>query len=749
MKIRTENLLGAFLLAAGMLACQAALGKTLVSTQAEYFEAADNAKAGDTITLANGVWQDFEIVIDAQGTAQKPVTLEAESVGKVIISGQSNLRIAGNYVVVRGLVFRNGFTPTREVISFRRDKDNLAYNSRVTETVIDHFNNPERYETDFWVMMYGNRNRFDHNHLEGKSNAGVTMAVRLDSPDSVDNRHRIDHNYFGPRPVLGSNGGETLRIGTSKYSLQDSNTLVERNYFDRCDGEVEIISSKSGGNVFRGNVFFESRGTLTLRHGNGNLVEDNVFLGNGVDHTGGIRVINKRQTVRNNYLSGLTGHRFGGALVIMNGVPDSPINRYHQVEDSLIENNTILDSSHIELAAGSDEERSAVPLSTIFRNNLIVNASPMDSIAVHDDISGISFDGNVTYGLLKAPSETGFSAKRIELATADNGLHYPRDDTAPTAGVSHDLNVIDRDATGVSWYPKPGYGGRFDTGKTHAVSPGEDSLFDAIAAAAAGDSIELQAGEYRVTKILVVGKPLTIRGMAGAPRPVIRFERSALFELADGGSLKLAGIVIDGDQAPDAYGNAAIRTSKYSMLQNYQLIVSNSLIRNLNTNHSFDFLQVSMSTFAASIDILDSQFEAVTGHVVRLARETDDLGRYNAEYVTIKRSEFRDIDKTLANVYRGGTDESTFGPHFALQDSELVNVGNGKRNKTRASLRLLGVQSADIRSNRFEDSRPIRVQHTVGEPVTRIVGNRFVDTPGPIVSDDTATLADNVVSPRP
>ena len=63
-------------------------------------------------------------------------------------------------------------------------------------------------------------------------------------------------------------------------------------------------------NTFRGNLFNESRGTLTLRHGNGSVVENNVFLGNRVDHTGGIRVINKRQTIRNNYLHGLTGHRF-------------------------------------------------------------------------------------------------------------------------------------------------------------------------------------------------------------------------------------------------------------------------------------------------------------------------------------------------------------------------------------------------------------------------------------------------------
>jgi poly(beta-D-mannuronate) lyase len=126
-----------------------------------------------------------------------------------------------------------------------------------------------------------------------------------------------------------------------------------------------------------------------LRHGNDNLVENNVFLGNRVDHTGGIRVINKRQTVRNNYLHGLTGHRFGGAFVIMNGVPNSPINRYHRVENAIIENNSIIESDHIELAAGSDEERSAPPVTTAFRNNLIYNEDGRNVIAVHDDVSGI------------------------------------------------------------------------------------------------------------------------------------------------------------------------------------------------------------------------------------------------------------------------------------------------------------------------------------------------------------------------
>ncbi|MCL4159901.1 UNVERIFIED_CONTAM: hypothetical protein GTU68_051592, partial [Idotea baltica] len=311
-----------------MFATGCSAKETLVSAQVEFESAVAEANAGDTIILANGVWEDFEILFSGQGTEDKPITLRAEESGQVIISGESNLRLAGEYLVVSGLVFKDGYTPTSEVISFRRTKGDVANHSRVTEVVIDSFSNPERTETDYWVSLYGKHNRFDHNHLEGKRNKGVTMAVRLDSEESRENYHEIDHNYFGPRSVLGSNGGETLRIGTSHYSLSDSFSRVENNYFDRADGELEIISNKSGGNVFRGNVFFESRGTLTMRHGNGNLVENNVFFGNGVDHTGGIRVINADQTIRNNYMEGLAGYRFGGALVVMNGVPNSPINRY-------------------------------------------------------------------------------------------------------------------------------------------------------------------------------------------------------------------------------------------------------------------------------------------------------------------------------------------------------------------------------------------------------------------------------------
>ena len=712
-----------------LASCTSPAAEIKVDSQQEYRDAIKDLRPGDTVVLANGEWRDFEILFYGEGTAEQPITLTAETKGQVLITGQSNLRLAGKHLVVSGLVFRDGHSPTNTVIAFRRTKGELAYHSRVTEVVIDHFNNPERFEPDSWVMMYGRNNRFDHNHLEGKSNQGVTMAVRLDSEESQENHHRIDHNYFGPRPVLGSNGGETLRIGTSHYSLSNSFTVVEENYFDRCNGEVEIISSKSGMNTFRGNLFNESRGTLTLRHGNGNVVENNVFLGNRVDHTGGIRVINKRQTIRNNYMYGLTGHRFGGALVIMNGVPNSPINRYHQVEDSVVENNSVIASDHIELAAGADSERSAPPISTRFSNNLIHNPDGVDSIAVHDDISGIDFSGNVLVGVAPPAETPGFTSTSVALEKAENGLLYP---VGMNVGAGRDLKVLDKASTGVAWYPKPEPDNRFDTGKTIVVTTGTGALSTALEQAQAGDIIELAAGTHLAEQVLVIDKPLSFRSEGGESAR-IEFERTALFEIADGGSLKLSDLEISGASSMDVAGNTVIRTSRYSMLNNYVLLVDEVVVSDLDTNHSFNFFSLAKHTFADRIAISGSEFRNITGHVLFMNKESEDLGIYNGEYVSIVDSTFVDIEGTVADIYRGGTDESTFGPHFELRGSTLESVGHGKRNKSAASIALHGVQATSIHDNVFVDSKPIRIAETVGEPVSTLSNNRFDGTEAPVI----------------
>jgi poly(beta-D-mannuronate) lyase len=698
-----------------------------IETKDAYYAIQNDLKAGDTVILKNGIWQDFEILFSGQGSAEAPIRLTAEKAGQVIISGESNLRLAGRYLEVNGLVFKDGYTPTSSVIEFRKDDTELAFHSRVTQTVIDNFNNPDKTESDYWVALYGQHNRFDHNHVVGKRNRGVTVAVRLNTAESQQNQHRIDHNYFGYRPTFGSNGGETLRIGTSHHSLTDSLTVVENNYFEQTNGEVEIISVKSGKNIIRGNVFFEAQGTLTMRHGNGNLIEENIFIGNKVPHTGGIRVINKDQVIRNNYLEGLTGYRFGSGFTVMNGVPNSRINRYHQVENATITNNTLIDVEHIQLAAGSDSERSAVPINSKMSENLIINRTTKQPFTLFDDVSGIKFTDNVMNQAPLSELEYGIKQQDVSLVRASNGLLYPKDKSLKY-GAKRDLPVLDKSATGVAWYPKVPAVVAFASGETHNITSSPEVLLNAIAAAKSGDVIAIAAGAMTVPRVLFIDKVLTIK--AQQPGTVkLGFEKSTLFEILDGGSLALDGLEVSGDKSPDSYGNSVIRTKKWGMIDNYRLRVTNSRFVDLNINHSFHFFITGKGAFADEITLQGNTFKAVSGDILQLDSEIEDLGIYNAEYVNIQNNAFADVSGAVIKLYRGGTDESTFGPHLLVTENTLNNVGKGKRNKTRASLFIHGVQVTDVKQNDFADTQVVVVEHTVGEPQTKITQNTYNTAP--------------------
>ena len=719
-----------------------------VATVDEFNTAVVQAKPGDIITLKNGVWNDTELVFAAIGTEEKPITLTAEEKGKVTLEGASNLSIAGAHLIVEGLVFKNGYTPTNEVISFKKDNENLANHCRLTACVITDYSNPERHEQDSWVAVYGKNNRIDHNHLEGKRNRGVTMIVRLNSEESRENNHRIDHNYFGPRPNLGSNGGESLRIGTSHYSLTNSKTVVEYNYFDRCNGEHEIISNKSCQNTYRHNVFYECTGTLTMRHGNETLVEGNVFIGNGKPSTGGIRVINGQQTVINNYGIGLKGYRFRGAFVIMNGVPDSPLNRYFQVEDAVVKNNTFINCDHIQLCAGSDAERSAVPVNSTMANNIFYHDERDTLFTVYDDISGIAFEDNIISPNIVTGIPEGFKKLDLTLQENEQGFLVPKSDALPVKTTLHP-DLATKENTGVSWYPKKDKDIPLSSGVTIEVAPGINTLYDAAKDAPPGAVIVLNAsGEYKLTKIIAIQHPLTFKAST-ADKPTVLFEKKSVFDIQNGGSLRLEGLQFDGEDAPDGSGNSVIRTSKYSMNKNYKLFIEDCNFVNLDVNHSFNVISIFKNTFADTISITNSNFKTITGHVLALDKETDDAGIYNAEYVILKNNTYKDIEGTALRLYRGGTDESTFGPFLELDHCVFDNVGHGKRNKHGTAVSLYGVQVIDIKNSIFNNSRALQMHLVVGEPIVNIRNTDFYNTAPLKVTGDQAYTTKNLWDVKP
>ncbi len=672
-----------------------------------YEAAAENLKPGDQIILANGVWQNFDLVLDAVGTKDAPIRLTAETPGKVILSGQSSLRLAGEYLDVSGLVFRNGYTPRGEVISFRRDSDHLARNSRVSQTVIEDYSNPDRRQVDLWVALYGQNNVFEHNHLSGKRNAGPTLAVRLDSEASQQNGHLIRYNYFGPRPVFGSNGGETLRIGTSPYSLTRSGTVVEHNYFDRCSGEVEIISNKSGGNIFRSNTFFESQGTLTLRHGSDALVENNLFDGNGAAFTGGVRIINPRQTVRNNYFRQLTGTRFSAGLVVMNGIYDSPINRYHQVDGAVIEDNIFEGVARIELGEGADAERTAPPINSVFRNNTVTGKPGEPVFRVQSSMDGVEFTENTSTAPAPAEIAYGFSIVAEGSVEADEKRMDPQ-----VYGVS-------REKTGVSWYPKADAASPFAGGRDIAVAPGTGTLAVAIAAAAPGDTLVLAPGNYTEPTLIELAIPLTVRAADKTQPPALTFERANLFALSGNGALRLQGLSVSGLKAPDSTGNSFITTSARISSRNHIVEMLDMRFEDFAVNRSFSVLKADKGTFFDRISIASSNFRNVSGAILKLDAETDNFGIYSADVVDISDSEFEQVTEPVVSVYRGGTDESTFGPTVRIRTSSFKAVGAGKA----PILLLHGVQNLELSANSTDSALGAELVITTGTPVLSVTDN--------------------------
>ena len=718
--------LGFYLLSILFISCKEAKDNgMLVKNISEYNEAVSKAQPGDVITLANGVWNDAELVFEGKGAEDNPIKLTVEKKGGVTLEGASNLQIAGEFLIVEGLVFKNGFTPTNAVISFRKNKEEMANNCRLTECVIDNYNNPERQVQDYWVTIYGKNNRIDHNHISGKKNLGVTMIVGLDTEDSRENNHKIDHNYFGPRPTYGNNGGETLRIGTSHHALENSNTLVESNYFDRCNGEHEIISNKACQNTFKYNTFFECTGTLTMRHGNETLVDGNVFIGNGKPSTGGVRVINETQTVINNYHIGLTGYRFRGAFVMMNGVPDSPPNRYVPVIDSKVKNNTFINCDHIQLCAGSDVERSQPPANSEISDNIFYHETKSNLFKVYDDISGIKFENNITGKNIETGITKGFEKSEFELVRNEQGFLIPVSDKFK---IEISPNIATKDNTGIDWYSKKDETVAFNSGETLKVEPGINTIFDVAKNSEPGDIIELESGgEYLLTKAAKINHPLTFK-TSGSEKATILFERMMAFEIQNGGSLSLENIKFDGAKSPDYAGNSVLSTSKNSMNDNYKLFIDKCEFTDLIVNHSFDVLRVSKGTFADTISIKNSTFKNITGHIAALDKETDDIGAYNVEYFIMKNNTFSDIQGAVLRLYRGGKDESTFGPFLEINHNVFDNVGHGTKNKFKAAMSLYGVQVNDINNNIFNNTLPLKMHLVVGEPIVNVLNNNFYNS---------------------
>ncbi len=421
-------------------------GEFLARTADEISLVLQNASPGDTILLNDGVWTDQWIRFEGNGTEQAPLVLRAQTPGRVVLTGKSRLDISGHWLVADGLRFEDGALESGHVIRFTGRKGDAAH-SRLTNVAIVNYNPQDPGTRYFWVSLYGQHNRVDHSRFEGQNHSGVTVAV-FHKPNIRDG-HIIEHNHFLNRPLGDGNGFETIVIGSSVTASSDSGTVVQSNLFERTNGEIEIISVKSGDNDIRFNTFRQAAGSVTLRHGDGNRVTGNFFLGEHVAGSGGIRVMGSNHVIANNYLQDLTGV-MGGAIAFSCGQPDAGTALNAPVKNVILAHNTIVENSvaafNLDANCGT-LGRTERPQDLQFLNNLVAGNDGSFFDGQADE--GLVLAGNLFFGKKMQGIHRGeIRVADPKLILAPDNLWRPDADTpspAVNAGVATGLVLPDMD----------------------------------------------------------------------------------------------------------------------------------------------------------------------------------------------------------------------------------------------------------------------------------------------------------------
>jgi hypothetical protein len=346
----------------------------IVRTAQELERALLNVQPGQVIEIADGEYdlgRPFYIR-NKRATAEKPIIVRAQNRGQAIIAGNSSFWLdSSSYIVIDGLQFRTAQMSSNGLRIQNSDHSRVTRSHFALVEPIGNKDDPSRH----WLLINGfesTANRIDHNLFERKRTVGNFITIAGDDT-RVAQHNRIDHNHFLDIMYIGSGGNEAIRIGNSYTSTSDAYTIIERNLFERCNGEGEIISIKSGSNAIRYNTFLESEGAVTFRHGNNTSVYGNYFIGNGKPNTGGVRVYGADHKVYNNYFIGLAGTGVRAALSL--GMADVEnqvtVMDYWQVERLLVANNTFINNK-ANVGVVSTGSYSLAPKGVLMINNLFV-----------------------------------------------------------------------------------------------------------------------------------------------------------------------------------------------------------------------------------------------------------------------------------------------------------------------------------------------------------------------------------------
>lgn len=339
-----------------------------------------NAKPGDRIIVANGVYTTSgSILVSNQGTADRPIIIEAETMGGVEIKGTSGFSLSAPacYIVIKGFVFKHN-TGTTNIAAG-------ATHCSITRNLFECV--PVNSGTKPYLNVSGDDNEISFNTFQNKLDEGQMLSIQGPGGNKMARRTWIHHNYFFNFPPK-ANNCSAIQIGLSGRSMDSAYCTIEYNLFIRTRGENEgAICHKSCYNIIRFNTFGEGSEELSLRHGNGSMVYGNFFLNNK-----GLRFSGDDHKIFSNYFRGCSD-----AIVCTNGdgeVKEGSKLTCHDRGDWVeVVYNTLIDCKSNFQMPGRNNGLGATHIT--FANNIIRGGSP---VSIHGSYTDPVWEGNLIWG---------------------------------------------------------------------------------------------------------------------------------------------------------------------------------------------------------------------------------------------------------------------------------------------------------------------------------------------------------------
>jgi hypothetical protein len=401
--------------------------------------AINGAVAGDIIIMQSGTYTTSSaITVNRVGTASNPITISAGTIGGVTIQGTHGFVFSSPaaYIEIEGFRFLHANSINIPV---------GTHHIRLTRNFID-LNIASGADVSY-INISGDDVEIDRNEFANKNTLGNMLDI-TGTGGQVARRLWVHHNYFHDFVSAGGNGAETIRWGLSGLSLSTGNGICEYNLFVRCNGENEMISNKSSGNIFRFNTVIDGN-EMSQRHG------DNCqWYGNYMLNSEGIRIYGDNHLIHSNYLEGNTK-----GIDIGNGDGDvhngAPLTAHDRPDGCIIVFNTLINNNTQYQMGGRTNGLGAT--STTFANNILQGGTTAVSISSSAPYTNPTWSGNIIWSptnIGNIPTSGYSNVNPLLAADAQGILHLQSGSpaigtaTGTYSGVTIDMDGQPRPSTG-------------------------------------------------------------------------------------------------------------------------------------------------------------------------------------------------------------------------------------------------------------------------------------------------------------